>query len=44
MVRRAPYTYEEDDALRAELSQQLDPPTVRRFSRYEAQQYEEYEE
>src|SRR5579885_2571507 len=44
MVRRAPYTYEEDDALRAELSQQLDPPTIRRFSRYEAQQYEEYEE
>ncbi len=44
MVRRAPYTYEEDNALRAELSQQLDPPTIRRFSRYEAQQYEEYEE
>ncbi len=42
MVRRAPYMYE-DDALREELSQMIDPPTVRRSSRYE-QQYREYEE
>lgn len=43
MVRRAPYMYE-DDALREELSQQIAPPTIRRSSRYEPQQYEEYEE
>jgi hypothetical protein len=43
MVRRAPYMYE-DDALREELSQMIDPPTVRRSSRYAAQQYEEYEQ
>ncbi len=43
MVRRAPYMYE-DDALREELSQMIDPPTVRRFSRYESQQYEDDEE
>jgi len=38
MVRRAPYLYE-DDALREELAQQLDPPSVRRSSLYD--QYEE---
>ena len=40
MVRRAPYLYE-DDALREELAQQLDPPSVRRSSLYD--QYEEEE-
>jgi hypothetical protein len=40
MVRRAPYLYE-DDALREELAQQLDPPSVRRFSLYD--QYEDEE-
>ena len=34
LVRRAPYTYE-DDSFRQELAQQLDPPVVRRSSRYE---------
>jgi hypothetical protein len=40
MVRRAPYLYE-DDALREELAQQLDPPSVRRSSLYD--QYEDEE-
>ncbi len=40
LVRRAPYMYE-DDPLRQELSQQLNPPLVRRSSRLEAQQHEE---
>ncbi len=34
LVRRAPYMYE-DDPLRQELAQQIDPPAVRRSSRYE---------
>jgi len=33
LVRRAPYTYE-DDPLRQQLSQHIDTPTVRRTSRY----------
>jgi hypothetical protein len=43
MVRRAPYMYE-GDSLREELSQMIDPPTVRRSSRYESPQYEDDEE
>ncbi len=34
LVRRAPYMYE-DDPLRQKLAQQIDPPIVRRSSRYE---------
>jgi len=34
LVRRAPYMYE-DDPLRQELAQQIEPPIVRRSSRYE---------
>ena len=34
LVRRAPYMYE-DDPLRQELAQQVEPPIVRRSSRYE---------
>ena len=37
LVRRAPYMYE-DDELRQQLAQQIDPPTVRRSSRQEAWQ------
>ena len=37
LVRRAPYMYE-DDPLREELTQQLDPPIVRRSSRYEEEE------
>jgi hypothetical protein len=40
LVRRAPYTYE-DDPIRQELSQQLPPPKVRRSSRLEPQQYDQ---
>ena len=40
LLRRAPYMYE-DDELRQRLSQQIDPPTVRRSSRQEAWQEEE---
>ncbi|MBV9257151.1 MAG: hypothetical protein JO215_03925 [Ktedonobacteraceae bacterium] len=40
LVRRAPYTYE-DDPIRQELSQQLYPPRVRRSSRLEPQQYDQ---
>jgi len=31
----------EDDPLRQELAQQINPPTVRRSSRYEEHEYEE---
>lgn len=41
LLRRAPYTYE-DDPLRQELAQQVYPPVVRRSSRYE-QRYEDGE-
>ncbi len=37
LVRRAPYMYE-DDPLRQKLAQQIDPPAVRRSSRYEDQE------
>lgn len=40
LVRRAPYTYE-DDAIRQELSQQLHPPRIRRSSRLEQQHDQE---
>ena len=40
LVRRAPYTYE-DDTIRQELSQNLPPPKVRRSSRLEPQQYDQ---
>lgn len=40
LVRRAPYTYE-DDPIRQELSQQLHTPKVRRSSRLEPQQYDQ---
>jgi hypothetical protein len=40
LVRRAPYTYE-DDPIRQELSQQLHPPRIRRSSRLEPQQYDQ---
>jgi hypothetical protein len=40
LVRRAPYTYE-DDPIRQELSQQLHPPKVRRSSRLEPPQYDQ---
>ena len=40
LVRRPPYMYE-DDPLRQELAQQVNPPTVRRSSRYEEHEYEE---
>lgn len=41
MVRRAPYMYE-DDALRDEFARMIDPPSVRRSSRREAERF--YEE
>lgn len=41
MTRRAPYMYE-DDPLRQELAQQLEPPSVRRSSL--TRHYEEYDE
>jgi len=40
LVRRPPYMYE-DDPLRQQLAQQVNPPTVRRSSRYEEYEYEE---
>jgi hypothetical protein len=40
LVRRAPYTYE-DDPIRQEFSQQLQPPRVRRSSRLEPQSYDQ---
>lgn len=40
MIRRAPYTYD-DDPIRQELSQQLHPPRIRRSSRLEPQQYDQ---
>ena len=40
LIRRAPYTYE-DDTIRQELSQNLPPPKVRRSSRLEPQQYDQ---
>ena len=40
MIRRAPYTYD-DDPIRQELSQQLHPPRVRRSSRLEPQEYDQ---
>ncbi|MBA2393855.1 MAG: hypothetical protein H0V70_14060 [Ktedonobacteraceae bacterium] len=40
LVRRAPYTYD-DDPIRQEMSQQLHPPKVRRSSRLEPQQYDQ---
>lgn len=42
MVRRAPYMYE-DDPLRDEFAQMVEPPSVRRSSRRDAQQYYEEE-
>jgi len=41
MVRRAPYMYE-DDPLRQELAQQIEAPSIRRSSRYEEYEDEEY--
>jgi hypothetical protein len=40
LIRRAPYMYE-DDELRQQLAQQIDPPAVRRSSRQEAWQEDE---
>ena len=40
LVRRPPYMYE-DDPLRQQLAQQVNPPTVRRSSRYQEYEYEE---
>ncbi|HZR41158.1 MAG TPA: hypothetical protein VFB12_13625 [Ktedonobacteraceae bacterium] len=42
LLRRAPYMYE-DDPLRQELSQHIDPPIVRRSSRYLLRQNDEAE-
>jgi hypothetical protein len=41
LVRRAPYMYE-DDPLRQELAQQIERPSIRRSSRYEEYEDEEY--
>jgi hypothetical protein len=43
MIRRAPYMYE-DDPIRDEFAQIVEPPSVRRSSRREAQQYYEEQE
>ena len=43
MTRRAPYMYD-DDPIRDEFAQMVDPPSVRRSSRREVQQYSEEEE
>ncbi len=40
LVRRAPYTYD-DDPIRQEMSQQLHPPRIRRSSRLEPQQHDQ---